>query len=678
MNRIGLVALALGLAAVPCVRADTLNVAADAHTNSAQPSLKLGQSPAMAVGRVAGGSLLTSYARFDLSPLPSDPAVQKAILRLWVLAVVTPGRVEVVPIVEPWAEGTITAGSSPDLGAPIATFAVESGDTMHFLDVDVTGLVHDWATGSLENNGLALRAVEPGAVIVVFDTKECTLTSHAPELEVALAGGGEAGPQGPPGAEGRPGPPGVDGAHGPQGPPGAIGPTGAAGVHGPQGANGPAGLTGVQGPAGPAGPQGSQGLPGLMGPTGPQGPPGQPGQPGTPGSAGPPGQGVPAGALLLGVPGDAALLAAGFSDTGLVGSEVWQPITTTGAPSARQSHTAVWTGSRMLVWGGSGVNGSGQNLFFNTGSQYDPATDSWAAMTTTGAPSGREFHTAVWTGSRMLVWGGIVGNSTELNTGAQYDPATDTWTPMTTEGAPSARGSHTAVWTGSHMLIWGGRRADGTFFSTGGQYDPATDSWTPMTTTAAPSARISHTAVWTGSHMLVWGGRRSGSGTTGTELNSGGQYDPVAGQWRDMTTTAAPLARLSHVAVWTGSHMLVWGGRVGVELFDTGGLFDPATAAWTAIAKAPFAAESHTALWTGTHMLVWGGFDASGYSSTPGRYGPSTSSWTQITTTGAPSGRSKHTAVWTGSRMIVWGGEDDSGIVNTGSRHLAFNLWVKN
>lgn len=46
---------------------------------------------------------------------------------------------------ESWQEGTITAGSSPDLGAPIATFAVDSGHTLHFIDVDVTGLVQDWA-----------------------------------------------------------------------------------------------------------------------------------------------------------------------------------------------------------------------------------------------------------------------------------------------------------------------------------------------------------------------------------------------------------------------------------------------------------------------------------------------------------------------------------------------------
>jgi hypothetical protein len=30
----------------------------------------------------------------------------------------------------------------------------------------------------------------------------------------------------------------------------------------------------------------------------------------------------------------------------------------------------------------------------------------WIATSTTGAPDGREFHTAVWTGTEMIVWGG--------------------------------------------------------------------------------------------------------------------------------------------------------------------------------------------------------------------------------------------------------------------------------
>ena len=45
--------------------------------------------------------------------------------------------------------------------------------------------------------------------------------------------------------------------------------------------------------------------------------------------------------------------------------------------------------------------------FLNTGGRYNPSTDSWTATSTTNAPSGRVGHTAVWTGSEMIVWGWI-------------------------------------------------------------------------------------------------------------------------------------------------------------------------------------------------------------------------------------------------------------------------------
>ena len=35
-----------------------------------------------------------------------------------------------------------------------------------------------------------------------------------------------------------------------------------------------------------------------------------------------------------------------------------------------------------------------------------PCTDQWAATTTANAPAARSDHTAVWTGSEMIVWGG--------------------------------------------------------------------------------------------------------------------------------------------------------------------------------------------------------------------------------------------------------------------------------
>jgi len=56
----------------------------------------------------------------------------------------------------------------------------------------------------------------------------------------------------------------------------------------------------------------------------------------------------------------------------------------------------------------------------NTGGRYNPSTDSWTATSTTGAPAARDFHTAVWTGSQMIIWGGAGPGPTYFNTGGRY------------------------------------------------------------------------------------------------------------------------------------------------------------------------------------------------------------------------------------------------------------------
>ncbi len=60
----------------------------------------------------------------------------------------------------------------------------------------------------------------------------------------------------------------------------------------------------------------------------------------------------------------------------------------------------------------------------------------------------------------------------------------DTWTPTSTPNAPAGRRSHTAVWTGSEMIVWGGYFYDGSlhWLNTGGRYNPSTDSWTATIT----------------------------------------------------------------------------------------------------------------------------------------------------------------------------------------------------
>src|SRR5438876_5977934 len=95
----------------------------------------------------------------------------------------------------------------------------------------------------------------------------------------------------------------------------------------------------------------------------------------------------------------------------------------------------------------------------------------------------------------------------------------DTWTATSTTSAPAARELHTAVWTGSEMIVWGGLGSGGRL-NTGGRYNPGTDSWTATSTTSAPVARYFHTAVWTGSEMIVWGGGGGGRSYTGGGCNN--------------------------------------------------------------------------------------------------------------------------------------------------------------
>ena len=362
-------------------------------------------------------------------------------------------------------------------------------------------------------------------------------------------------------------------------------------------------------------------------------------------------------------------------------TDTWMGTSTVGSPSARGGHSAVWTGTVMIVWGGSVYDDSAQ--FLSTGGQYDPTTDTWTATSIVGPPTGREFHSAVWTGSVMVIWGGEFKGETDyyyaMNTGGRYDPVRDTWTATSTAGPPSARSSHTAVWTGSFMIIWGGKRSDNGSVNTGGLYDPATDTWRATSIAGAPSGRYSHTAVWTGTVMVVWGGQLPTVGL----VNTGGRYDPATDTWWATSTVGAPSARYFHTAVWTGSTMVVWGGSDGSTYLSAGGRYDPAADTWTVTSTvgAPSERSFHTAVWTGTEMVVWGG---DGYEGTyhslnsGGRYDPVMDRWTATSTSGAPAGRYYHTAVWTGIVMVVWGGNDgDYGYVNTGGRYdPAADTWL--
>jgi N-acetylneuraminic acid mutarotase len=371
--------------------------------------------------------------------------------------------------------------------------------------------------------------------------------------------------------------------------------------------------------------------------------------------------GVPSGGLVFSTTQDnAALFTAGYVRVGAetTPAENWLQGDQSAAPSARNSHTAVWTGAEMIVWGGF----SGSSIL-GDGRRYNPASNSWTVMSTSGAPAARRNHTAVWTGAGMIVWGGY-GNSGFLNDGGQYNPAGNTWTRLSSSGVPSPRENHTAVWTGSEMIVWGGYGSSG-FVNDGSRYSPAVNSWTAVSATGAPSSRVSDTAVWTGSEMIVWGGSNGGL------LGDGGRYNPANNSWTTVNASGAPSARYMHTAVWTGTEMIVWGGAMsgGAVPLNDGGRYNPAGNSWTSVSAAgtPAARYGHTAVWAGNQMVIWGGISSGGtvYLNDGGLYRPVGDSWNPVSTAGAPAARSGHTAVWDGTEMIVWGGSFYTGSATT-------------
>lgn len=344
-------------------------------------------------------------------------------------------------------------------------------------------------------------------------------------------------------------------------------------------------------------------------------------------------------------------------------------LTDLGALGTPVTWTAVTDQPWVVVTPSSGGSIPAQVTTLSFHVEADFQLGGWVGATSTGgAPSTRRLHAAVWTGSEMVVWGGSQSPGAQFADGGRYDPVGNVWLGATsTAGAPTPRHGHTGIWSGTDMVIWGGVGTTTSFVNTGGLYAP--DTWLgPTSLFGVPVVRETHSTVWTGGEMIIWGGWNNAL------LTSGGRYNRAGDLWTGATSSVGhPGGRLEHVAVWTGSRMVVWGGRNGADAsssLNTGGFYDPGNDQWTgstSLAGVPSGRTNPSAVFTGREMILWGGHDGANYLDSGARFHPETNTWlAALPTTGAPTPRYRHRAVWTGSRMIVWGGEDGSNPLNTG------------
>lgn len=328
-------------------------------------------------------------------------------------------------------------------------------------------------------------------------------------------------------------------------------------------------------------------------------------------STGQPARGSPLGvAVNLRVTPLGAAIAVSQTNIGVDTNPVadqWSAVPSNTLTTDRGAHTAIWTGREMWVFGGENTAGT-----VGVGGKYDPLTNQWAAMPTAGAPSARMGHTAVWTGTQMVVWGGTsaasFGAPGALASGARL--SSTGWTAITSTGAPSARLHHTAVWTGTEVLVWGGLSSSNTQLGDGARYNPVTNTWSAMSSVNAPAARARHIAVWTGRELLVWGG----TGSSGA-LADGARYNPGTNTWTTMAPGAPAGNRL--VSAWTGASWVVLDGATVAS-------YSPSQNVWRDLPDAPRARTSDNAAfaWSGTELLLWGPAPGDRYNPFTGVWSP--------------------------------------------------------
>jgi hypothetical protein len=240
------------------------------------------------------------------------------------------------------------------------------------------------------------------------------------------------------------------------------------------------------------------------------------------------------------------------------GKEIRAPAA--GAPSPRTFHVVAFDGRRLMVWGGWGPTPDGRYQQLGDGAVLDTKTRRWRAMSSAGAPAPRFNPVSVWTGSKLLVWGGGSGmpgrEPQQFRDGAAYDLARDRWTPMSAEGAPAPRWKPVTVWTGSFMVLAGG----GDSLIPGGArgrndawvYDPAADRWS-----AVEGAPQLNEMSWIRSFVDARG-RVLFVDTH--RLQSFGLLDPRARRFDDVPLPETLRDRSGVGAAWTGKRLLLWGG----------------------------------------------------------------------------------------------------------------------
>jgi hypothetical protein len=305
-----------------------------------------------------------------------------------------------------------------------------------------------------------------------------------------------------------------------------------------------------------------------------------------------------------------------------------------------------WTGREVLVWGLTPADPAGDpNLLRQAGLAYDPARGTWRRLPARPPqlkPATASNGRAVWSGRELLVTGVQEADDRGRMVGGAYDPAADRWRLLPPSPPLTGDSRHlqarTAVWAGTRMLVWNfwSSRPRPAFDESGATdpagvepdgidlwaYDPASNRWRLLPPSPELTGGGRHlqarTAIWAGTRLLVWNFWSSRprpamderGATAIPEVDPDGidlwAFDPAGNRW---TVLPPPPGQVRQSVVdgsmaWDG-HQVVMVARqprlVGgkEQVVAVAGRYDPDQARWTPMAGPPLRGGHLRLAWTG-------------------------------------------------------------------------------
>jgi hypothetical protein len=324
-----------------------------------------------------------------------------------------------------------------------------------------------------------------------------------------------------------------------------------------------------------------------------------------------------------------------------------------GPPAIRQSPAAGGSATELYVWGGA--RNANPAEAHADGAVYDRITDLWSPLPTIGAPTARLAPFGAYANGKFVVWGGATyayPTNTPLGDGAVYDPVARTWTAMPAAPINLARAGLATTWDGTYLIAWGGATGQ-TLRNDGARYDPQANAWSMMSGVSAPSARRDILAASDGAgRTLIWRGQ---GGTPG-----GAIYHSATNAWSFVPNSNTFPANIegsgTHSIAWIGDRFAVLGEfSAPATLYK---LDNEGTGQWSAASTdgaPPNAYEGpRNVAWSGTELLVWGHSNA--YTDHNGWvYRPALDRWMRTPDADAPWGDYNAVMVRLGDRVAVWG-----------------------